>query len=87
MSGKLHGAFEIKYINWTDPNGNTVKFPIITAITMTLSFLSIFKTCVNLNLQWIHVKEGSNFYTYAEKAFVYIPFFAATAVFRFSSIR
>ena len=86
MTGKLPGPFEIAYFSWTDPNGNTISFPQITAITITLSFLSMLKTCVGFNLQGIHIKPGSNFFTFLDRAFVYIPFFVASAFFRLSAI-
>ena len=86
MTGKLPGPFEIAYFSWTDPNGNTISFPQVTAITITLSFLCMLKTCIGLNLQEIHVKPGSKFLTFLDRAFVYIPFFVACAFFRLSAI-
>ena len=86
MTGKLHGPFEIDYISLEDLNGNTITFPAITAITITLSFLSLLKTCVGLNLQEIHIESGSKFLTFLDRALVYIPFFIASAIFRLSAI-
>ena len=86
MTGKLPTPFEIGYISWTDPNGNTISFPQITAITIALSFMSMLKTCIGLNLQGIHFEQGSNLVTILDRVFVYIPFFIASAFFRLSAI-
>ena len=86
MTGKLRGPLQVNYVSFSDPSGNPISIPWIPAITISLSFLSMLKTCVSVNLQWIHVKEGSNFYTFVERAFAYIPFFASNAFFRFSAI-
>ena len=86
MTGKLRGPFEIAYSSWTDPNGNKIAIPQITAITIALSFMSMLKTCVVLNLQDIHFESSSNSSTKLDRAFVYIPFFVASALFRLSAI-
>ena len=86
MTGKLRGPFEIAYSSWTDPNGNKIAIPQITAITIALSFMSMLKTCVGLNLQRIHIEPDSSFITFLGPATNYLPFFLANAFFRLSSI-
>ena len=86
MTGKLRGPFEIAYSSWTDPNGNKIAIPQITAITIALSFMSMLNTCVGLNLKRIHIEPDSNFIRFLDLATIYLPFFLVNAFFRLSAI-
>ena len=86
MTGRLPGPFEIGFWDIVDPNGNKLTFPKCTAVTLSTSFLSMLKVCIDLNLQRIHVQQGSKIMVLLGRAFVYIQFFAASAFFRLFSI-
>ena len=85
MTGKMPGPFEIEYVRLEDAYHNSITLPKCTAVALVTSSLSMLKVCVDLNLLRIHMKD-SNIRKLAGVAFVYIPFFIATAIFRLSSI-
>ena len=86
MTGRLPGPFEIGFWDIVDPNGNKLTFPKCTAVTLSTSFLSMLKVCIDLNLQRIHVQQGSKIMVLLGRTFVYIQFFAASAFFRLFAI-
>ena len=85
MTGKMPGPFEIEYLTLSDAWNNSISLPKCTAIALITSSLSMLKVCVDLNLLAIHVKD-CNKRTLASSAFIYIPFFVATAIYRLFSI-
>ena len=85
MTGKMSGPFEIEWVKFSDPYDNSVTIPRCTAVALVTSSLSMLKVCVDLNLLRIHMKD-SNIRKLAGLAFVYIPFFISTAIFRLSAI-
>ena len=91
MTGKIPGPFEIEYLTISDAYNNSFTLPKCTAIAMITSSLSMLKVCVDLNLLKIHVKDkthanDSNKCKLLSVAFIYIPFFVATAMYRLYAI-
>ena len=84
--GKMPAPFDIESFDLIDAYGNELNIPKCTAIALFTSSLSILKASVDINMMRIHLNEGAPLGSLGAKAFIYMPFFVATGLFRLSAL-